>query len=512
MATAPTFWPYHEDYPDPGGFGAPHFSESASGQWPGYKTSQSHFPIRTGAVTLNLEDGIKFSGTTFHGKAKDSVDGGPEQSSYFVIALLGSRMVGPVFPGIGFIDHTHPHLAEIGNTLRITVSGIRVAPGSDDVLQIMWMPVSDEYLIQYGANGQNAIFLSSAVGEKATFDFTIPAIDPHTGQPISTVAPNLSFQVVNYSTHELEFDIKIENISKWSDQPDAPPQTIKEFATPTPNGRPMGITTGPDGALWFTMARKIGRISVTGTITEFPIPSNLSIGITAGPDGALWFAAASAIGRIRIDGTFTLFPLPTQTQVMQITVGPDGALWFAEYHGSKIGRITIDGVISEYPCGLGPKGIVAGPDGALWFTISNGNKIGRISLDGEITEFSLPNEFSFPDCITTGPDGALWFTEANQANYRGRIGRITTAGVITEFQITVAAVLHPTVIAIALDGTIWFTDTSNTLNVVQMTPDGSMLGFAILGTSASFGLTIGPDGAVWFTDSHRSKICRLRTR
>jgi streptogramin lyase len=31
--------------------------------------------------------------------------------------------------------------------------------------------------------------------------------------------------------------------------------------------------------------------------------------------------------------------------------------------------------------------------------------------------------------ITTGPDGALWFTEQNAS----KIGRITTAGVITEF-------------------------------------------------------------------------------
>jgi hypothetical protein len=46
-------------------------------------------------------------------------------------------------------------------------------------------------------------------------------------------------------------------------------------------------TTGPDGALWFTEmgAGKIGRITVSGTFTEFSLPATASSpeGITAGP-------------------------------------------------------------------------------------------------------------------------------------------------------------------------------------------------------------------------------------
>ena len=39
---------------------------------------------------------------------------------------------------------------------------------------------------------------------------------------------------------------------------------------------------------------KIGRISTSGTITEFPVPTSDSspYGITAGPDGNLWFTEA----------------------------------------------------------------------------------------------------------------------------------------------------------------------------------------------------------------------------
>ena len=48
-------------------------------------------------------------------------------------------------------------------------------------------------------------------------------------------------------------------------------------------------------------------------------------------------------------------------------------------------------------------GITAGPDGALWFTEYWGNKIGRITTAGVITEFPVPTASSNVDDITAGP-------------------------------------------------------------------------------------------------------------
>jgi virginiamycin B lyase len=90
---------------------------------------------------------------------------------------------------------------------------------------------------------------------------------------------------------------------------------ITEFALPNPDAQPWGITTGPDAALWFTEAscvrqpdlrcgvgNKIGRITTTGLVTEFTIPAQGSgpHSITTGPDGALWFTEyyGSRIGRM----------------------------------------------------------------------------------------------------------------------------------------------------------------------------------------------------------------------
>ena len=61
----------------------------------------------------------------------------------------------------------------------------------------------------------------------------------------------------------------------------------------------------------------------------------------------------------------------------------------------------------------------------------SGNKIGRITTAGVVTEYPVPTAGSYPGSITAGPDGALWFTEGAG----NKIGRITTAGVITEYPV-----------------------------------------------------------------------------
>jgi virginiamycin B lyase len=216
-------------------------------------------------------------------------------------------------------------------------------------------------------------------------------------------------------------------------------QTITEF--PAPFTLWAGsIVAGSDGALWFTGANKIGRITTAGVVTEFsiPVPAPFFVytNIAAGPDGALWFGlvnvtrgwpASRGIGRMTTTGEFSEFLLPTGGPISGgITAGPDGALWFGE--GGKFGRITTTGTINEYPLqtpNSGLSGITAGPDGALWFTEGLSPKIGRITTAGEFSEFALPTPDSSLQGITAGSDGALWFTELNtKQGYRvGRFGQ-----------------------------------------------------------------------------------------
>ena len=239
-------------------------------------------------------------------------------------------------------------------------------------------------------------------------------------------------------------------------------------AISTTEGIPQAITAGPDGNLWFTEqgTGKIGRITPSGRISQFLLPSGSGTpeapeAITAGPDGNLWFtvtvtnivgefgsnsiSVSGKIGRITTSGAISEFPIPTANRPEAITAGPDGNLWFTENESGKIGRITPTGAISEFPIPTAnsvPVGITAGPDGNLWFTEWSTGMIGRITPSGTISEFSIPAAHSIPVGITAGPDGNLWFTVTdivfggkNVSVGANTIGRITPSGTISEFPI-----------------------------------------------------------------------------
>src|SRR5262249_52826753 len=106
------------------------------------------------------------------------------------------------------------------------------------------------------------------------------------------------------------------------------------------------------------------------------------------------------------------------------------------------------------PINRQPFGITAGPDGNLWFTESGTDRIGRITPAGVITEFSTGiTPTSVPGQIVAAPDGNLWFSEVGL----GQLGRITTAGVVTEFSAAFPAGSGPGEIAVGPDGNVWFT-------------------------------------------------------
>jgi streptogramin lyase len=199
------------------------------------------------------------------------------------------------------------------------------------------------------------------------------------------------------------------------------------------------IVAGPDGNLWFTERGDgttpvaiIGRITLTGEITEFSLPAGSQPWwISAGPDDAMWFTdyGAQMIGRIALDGTIQEFPLPTATaRPVGITLGNDGNLWFTEYTSTtnynptgNVASITPAGAVTEFPVGTDPSEIAAGPDGNIWYVAWYHTAIGRMTPTGQVTEFALPRS-SFPHGIAAGPDGALWVTEATG------VGRLSIEG------------------------------------------------------------------------------------
>jgi len=163
-------------------------------------------------------------------------------------------------------------------------------------------------------------------------------------------------------------------------------------------------------------------------------------------------------------------------------------------------------------------GITAGPDGNLWFTEFDGNRIGRITPAGVVTEFSAGiSAGAYPYGITAGPDGNLWFTEY----YSNRIGRITPAGAVTEFSAGISADTVRVNITAGPDGNLWFTATSyydlqgnrfiTEDRIGRITTSGVVTEFSagISAGASPFGIAAGPDGNLWFTEENGHRIGRI---
>src|SRR5262249_54609439 len=159
---------------------------------------------------------------------------------------------------------------------------------------------------------------------------------------------------------------------------------------------------------------------------------------------------------------------------------------------------TPDFTIFRYPLptpGSLPSSITAGPDGNVWFTEQNA--IGRITTAGAITEFAVSGASN----IVAGPDANLWFTQPSA------IGRITPAGQITQFPLPNLGA-SPSDITANLDGNLWFCAGTN---IGRMTPPGSLTIFPlptfIDGNNPNPAflrakrIAAGPDGNLWLCET-----------
>ena len=306
---------------------------------------------------------------------------------------------------------------------------------------------------------------------------------------------------------------------------------ITEYLIPrpaknVPKTLPIGITTGPDGAVWFAERGlgKLGRIDLkTKIIAQFRLkgqarfPQNL----VTGPDGNFWVAAGStrtwraqnegpdpyaAIIRATPAGEqIGTFPLPMESDPRSITPGPDGALWFTETSGF-IGRITTEGELKQFPIPHHNMafGITIGPDGNLWFCELFNDKVVRITTSGKIKIITFPKH-SGPTHIVAGPDGYLYVTE----KFSSQVAQLTTAGTIMQqFNLSPGSYLEG--IAAGSDGNLYVTEMGSG-KIAQVTlPNGSVTEFdPPTPNSRPWKIAAGPDGNIWFTESAAGKIGKV---
>ena len=226
------------------------------------------------------------------------------------------------------------------------------------------------------------------------------------------------------------------------------------------------VLTDPAGSVTSAAATLSVNASVGDSqqVAVLP-PKSVPTGITTGPDGNLWFtnSGSGQIGKLdALTHQVSLVNLPNPgCKPVGITTGPDGNLWFTEEVDGKLGVMTTAGVLNnEFPVGNGPTAIVTGSDGNLWSTLQAGNQIARMTPGGTVALYALPTANAAPTGITRSPDGNVWFTEQGAA----QIGQISPAGTVTEWKVqtpTGGVTPVPVGITSTSDNAIWYSDPAN---------------------------------------------------
>jgi len=316
----------------------------------------------------------------------------------------------------------------------------------------------------------------------------------------------------------LTFPVTVTN--KLRSGPPASP-TITEYAT-TAN-LPYGIVTGADGNLWFTEAgtpaiselnykEATSGAPMTSYYTSYPVSSQgfiQPIGDTLGPDGNVWFGdnCTSLVGKITTSGAISKYD-SSFIGAITITPGLDGNVWFGDYNVSSIyGINTVTGGVSSpvtIPDAGSTQGVALGSDGSVWYADFCNDVIGRIS-GGTASSFSSTTTGA-PLFMAAGSDGAMWFTEGSPVtNY---IGSMTTGGTLTEYDLTTLVGGAPNVnfITAGPDGALWFADAGNN-KIGRITTAGVATEYTVPSGGASpVGITVGPDGNIWFTEATTGSI------
>jgi streptogramin lyase len=128
-----------------------------------------------------------------------------------------------------------------------------------------------------------------------------------------------------------------------------------------------------------------------------------------------------------------------------------------------------------------------------------------LRTDGKVTEHSLPNPNSGPTTIAIAPDGTLWFTESSG----NRIGRMNPDGTgLVEYPLPNPE-SAPRIIALGSDGNMWFSEhTGNRMG--RMTAAGELAEFPIpTPNSQPRAIALGADGNIWFGMFAGGKIGRV---
>jgi streptogramin lyase len=366
--------------------------------------------------------------------------------------------------------------------------------------------------------------------------------------------------------------------------------TPEYFNLPSGFTTSFGISAAADGSVWFAAngephAPGIGHLipaqvspGTTQGITTYPTPNLMTPSCCANAvrsvavdsannrvwfsqnEGIVGYANPEAVTSGTTDGMVATM-LPGFQDLWDITVAPSGLAWFSEqsagnvgpyYYGDKIASIDSSLKVEEQEnialqghapplnderYDAKPEGITTDSTGKPWFAESSAGLPGyRIATapanGGPYSEYLITpceahppcsgsNTGSGPSDVAVAPDGSIWFTN----ELKNEIGRLDPSdGTFTSYSLTAIdpglAEGAPRAISVAPDGTLWVAEfgyvshplANAVIRIVPSQPTPTANVFRLGAGHTPIGVAPDTKGNVWVsivTESGPSLIGRL---